>query len=194
MREDRSFGRGDPVRDYWVVHSEGFRVEGAEGTEGVVEAVEYEPTRPLDARLRVRRGTFGGGTVVRAADVEEVVPGRELLVLEGAAQPIDETRSGTPPQAVPAGAVVQSAGDVLRRVGAGVVALASAVVALVSALLVAVGDRLRSAQDSRNAHRARRVASGSGADTPTQVGETAAERYERRQRARRAAAARREAS
>jgi hypothetical protein len=67
--------------DYWLGHCEGFRVDSPEGRLGIVEAVltdeDDEPTA-----LVVREGLFALRTVyVPIADVAEVQPRGERVVL-----------------------------------------------------------------------------------------------------------------
>ena len=62
-------------RDYWVAHSDGFRVDGADGRIGFVERVQADPENPGGNLLMVRAGVLGLRVVaVRSTDVTAIVP------------------------------------------------------------------------------------------------------------------------
>lgn len=73
-----TFGRGSPVLDYWLAHSEGFRVRGRRGS-AVVETVFVSPHGRVTA-LEVRGRLVRRRRVIPAASVQEVVPAERLLV------------------------------------------------------------------------------------------------------------------
>jgi hypothetical protein len=68
-------------RRYWLMHSEGFRVDAPGGRVGFVEAVVEREAGSADA-LIVRAGLLGRRLlVVGAHEVEEVTPRRKFLRL-----------------------------------------------------------------------------------------------------------------
>jgi hypothetical protein len=71
--------------DYWLCRCEGFAVEAAQGRLGIVEEVRFRSRLDRPDELLVRGGLFGGRAfVVPVADVEEVVPQHERLVVRSA--------------------------------------------------------------------------------------------------------------
>ena len=64
--------------DYWLAHSEGFRIRGRRGS-GVVETVFVSPHGRVTA-LEVRGRLVRRRRVIPAASVHEVVPADQLLV------------------------------------------------------------------------------------------------------------------
>jgi hypothetical protein len=75
---ERSFGQDSPVHAYWLAHSEQFSVRSGRRT-GTVEHVELDESlrpRSLAVRFAFRR------RVVPAEEVQAVVPGKRLIVVE----------------------------------------------------------------------------------------------------------------
>lgn len=84
-------------RDYWVSHSDGFRVDAAHGRVGFVEAVRSDPGEPGSVLLLIRAGTLGRRVIVaRSADVWMIVPRAKRMWLDGQAtlRPLLELRAG----------------------------------------------------------------------------------------------------
>jgi hypothetical protein len=70
-------------REYWLSHCEGFRVDGASGSVGVVEHVVFELSQDRPDLLAVRRGGPNRQRTVDVpvADVVEIRPAEQRLVL-----------------------------------------------------------------------------------------------------------------
>ncbi len=85
--------------DYWLAHSEGYRVDTPEGHLGFVEEIVHTSDGEPCA-LRVRTG-FGPGGLVRVplSAVRDVEPAAESLVVRGTT----ERRSGSAPMIRPRG-------------------------------------------------------------------------------------------
>lgn len=82
-------------RDYWVCHSDGFRVDAAQGRVGFVEAVRSDPDEPGSVLLLIRAGTLGRRVLVaRPVDVAMIVPRAKRMWLDGQAtlRPLLELR------------------------------------------------------------------------------------------------------
>jgi hypothetical protein len=72
-------------RDYWLCRCEGFRVEAPTERLGVVEAVRFGSRLDRPDELLVRGGVFGNRRlVIPVADVEEIAPRQQRLVLRRA--------------------------------------------------------------------------------------------------------------
>jgi hypothetical protein len=87
-RRSRSYSPVDPRldrgvdRDYWVEHSDGFRVDGAGGRIGFVERIQADPENPGGVLLMVRAGVLGLRVVaVRSTDVTAIVPQAQRIWL-----------------------------------------------------------------------------------------------------------------
>jgi hypothetical protein len=74
-------------RDYWIAHSEGFRVDGGDGGRiGFVEATRPDPEQPGRTLLVIRAGALGRRVVVaRADDVAVIAPRAERIWLSTSA-------------------------------------------------------------------------------------------------------------
>jgi hypothetical protein len=86
---DLRFERGDPVREYWLAHGEGFALETRRGrvVGHVLDAV-LDPDEGRIVSLVVRRtllGTVPGGkSELPAEQIRAAVPARGAFVLDGA--------------------------------------------------------------------------------------------------------------
>jgi hypothetical protein len=79
----RVFGRGSPVLDYWLGHSEGFELTSpGGGHRGVVEEVLIDE-RGYPRALVVRGGVLQREQVVDVDSVEAVVPADGTITLRG---------------------------------------------------------------------------------------------------------------
>jgi hypothetical protein len=68
--------------EYWLRHSEGFRVDGPGGRIGYVEEVRVAPDDPQDVQLAIRAGLLGRRLLLFSArDVSHVVPQAQRLWL-----------------------------------------------------------------------------------------------------------------
>ncbi len=82
-------------RDYWLCRCEGFRVESPEGRVGVVEEVRFESRHDCPDVIVVRGGLFGARQLlVPVANVDEVVPREEKVVLRAQSAPAPELVQG----------------------------------------------------------------------------------------------------
>ncbi|HEY1367457.1 MAG TPA: hypothetical protein VGF23_10100 [Gaiellaceae bacterium] len=79
----RTFGRGSPVLDYWLVHSEGFELTTPDGgNRGVVKEVVVDELGYPRA-LIVRGGVLQRPRVMNVSAVEAVVPADGTIRLRG---------------------------------------------------------------------------------------------------------------
>ena len=86
------------ARDYWVAHSDGFRVDASKGRLGFVEYTTPDPAHPGDVSLFVRVGILGlRVVVVRSADVAAIVPCAQRLWLHSGAELTSVLRPGIAP-------------------------------------------------------------------------------------------------
>jgi hypothetical protein len=67
-------------RDYWIGHSEGYRVDGPDGRIGFVEEVRANPADPESPLLAVRAGRLGTRVLVVPADAIEFIVPREQRI------------------------------------------------------------------------------------------------------------------
>ena len=114
----RVFGRGSPVLDYWLGHSEGFELTSPGGDHrGVVEEVVIDE-RGYPRALVVRGGVLQREQVVDVNSVEAVVPADGTITL----------RSSRRHRARPrfAGSAHAASGSVAALFGAGAAALRTA--------------------------------------------------------------------
>ena len=90
MNDSLSFPRRPSFGcDYWLCHSEGFRVDTPSGRLGIVEEVRFRSRHDRPDELVVRGGIFGRRVVnVPVAQVEQVEPRTRRIALAG-----DEERS-----------------------------------------------------------------------------------------------------
>ena len=73
---------------YWLGHCEGFRVDGPEGRLGIVEHVVYRSRADRPDVVAVTSGLWRARTAeVPVADVTEVWPAQERLVVRGGLRP-----------------------------------------------------------------------------------------------------------
>jgi hypothetical protein len=80
---DLRFEKGDPVREYWLAHGEGFAVETRRGrVVGEVVDIVVDPVDQHVVSLVVRRAL--GFSELPAEQIQAVVPGRDAFVLDGA--------------------------------------------------------------------------------------------------------------
>jgi hypothetical protein len=79
--QERSFGADSPVGQYWLVHCEGFLVEGSRGRRWIVERVSADPGH--GDMLHVRRDAryFQGASVIPVTRVASVDPWNETIRL-----------------------------------------------------------------------------------------------------------------
>lgn len=83
---DVRFEKGDPVREYWLAHGEGFAVENRRGrVVGQVVDVVVDPDDQRVLSLVVRRAL--GVSELPADQIQAVVPARDAFVLDGAGSP-----------------------------------------------------------------------------------------------------------
>jgi sporulation protein YlmC with PRC-barrel domain len=76
------FEKGDPVREYWLSHGEGFAVENRRGrVVGQVVDVVVDPEAQRTVSLVVRRAR--GVSELSADEIQAVVPARDAFVLDG---------------------------------------------------------------------------------------------------------------
>jgi hypothetical protein len=69
-------------RDYWLCRCEGFKVDAPAGRLGFVEAVRFGSRLDRPDELLVRGGILGNRRlVVAVADVDEVLPLQQLVIL-----------------------------------------------------------------------------------------------------------------
>jgi hypothetical protein len=117
-RVDLRFEKGDPVREYWLAHGDGFAVETRRGrvVGHVLESV-LDPDEGCIVSLVVRWTLLGsvvpGGTSELPAEkVQAAVPARGAFVLDGAAPQERKPRRAREP-ALPA--LRSAAGGAVRR-------------------------------------------------------------------------------
>ena len=91
----RTFGRGSPVLDYWLVHSEGFELATHGGGHlGVVQEVVIDE-RGYPRALIVRGGVLRRPRVMNVNAVEAVVPAEGMITL------LNDRRRRTRPKNAP---------------------------------------------------------------------------------------------
>jgi hypothetical protein len=131
----RVFGRGSPVLDYWLGHSEGFELTSpGGGHRGVVEEVLVDE-RGYPSALVVRGGVLQRPQIVDVGAVEAVVPADGTITLRSSRQ-----RRARPRFALPTRAV-RNGGAALAGAPAAVVRIASRAVVLVLALASSAARR-----------------------------------------------------
>lgn len=80
---DVRFEKGDPVREYWLAHGEGFAVENRRGrVVGQVVDVVVDPERQRVMSIVVQKSR--GIAELPADQIQAVVPARDTFVLDGA--------------------------------------------------------------------------------------------------------------
>jgi hypothetical protein len=85
--------------DYWLRRCEGFRVDSPQGRVGFVEEVRYATRCDRPDLIAVRAGLLGRRLLILpVAEVAEILPGEELLVLHRSPRPTATER----PQNLPA--------------------------------------------------------------------------------------------
>jgi len=119
---DVRFEKGDPVREYWLAHGEGFAVENRRGrVVGQVVDVVVDPDRRRAMSLVVQKAR--GMEELPAEQIQAVVPARDAFVLDGAERTARKQKRSRPPK-------LRRARAVARVSGAAVVAWVVAVARL----------------------------------------------------------------
>jgi hypothetical protein len=67
-------------REYWIGHSEGYRVDGPDGRIGFVEEVRDNAGDPAAPFLAVRAGRLGTRVLIVPADAVEFIVPREQRI------------------------------------------------------------------------------------------------------------------
>ena len=131
----RVFGRGSPVLDYWLGHSEGFELTSSGGGHrGVVEEVLVDERGHASA-LVVRGGVLQRAQLVDVTAVEAVVPADGTITLRSSRR-----RRPAPRLALPTGAV-RNGGAALAGRAAALARIARRAAVLVLALAGAAARR-----------------------------------------------------
>jgi len=79
--QERSFGADSPVGQYWLVHCEGFLVEGSRGRRWIVERVSPDPGNGDMLHVRRNARYFQGSSVIPVTRVASVDPWTETIRL-----------------------------------------------------------------------------------------------------------------
>jgi hypothetical protein len=106
--------------DYWLRRCEGFRVDSPQGRVGFVEEVRYATRCDRPDLIAVRAGLLGRRLLILpVAEVAEILPGEELLVLHRSPRPTATERPQNLRERIQPGGRRAAANSDVESVGTG---------------------------------------------------------------------------